>query len=121
MRTGPLALPPRAGEVALYIIRRPPVGTELGIVEVRAAHTEARIENLFPVFMSKVAALGGDMAVIDSVETKFQIVERSFAETYAYPCGSFTCAGTRWLPVADEVMMLFLRGRALTSKVPETP
>ena len=117
IRTGPLRLPPHVGAVSLFIARQPPpppASAELGVVEVHASQSEANIETLLPLFVQKVAALGGDAAVIDKVDTHFDWLPHPFTETYTYACGwRATCVGTRTFMVNDEVMVVSLQGRAL--------
>ena len=114
IRTGPLRLPPYVGAVNLYVARQPPAAAELGVVEVHAAQSEATIETLLPLFVKKVAALGGDGAVVDKVEARFDWVSHPYTETYTYSCGwRATCVGTRTYMVNDEVMSVSMQGRAL--------
>jgi hypothetical protein len=113
VRTGPASLPPYAGPVAIFAASQPTDGTELGVVEVHAINLEATIETLVPLFVQRVAQLGGNAAVIDDVGTHFQIVPRPYTETYTYPCGfGAMCIGTRTYVVSDEVMLVTVRGRA---------
>jgi hypothetical protein len=114
VRTGPLRLPPHVGAVAIFAANRPAAATEVGVVEVHAAQSEATIDTLLPSFVAKVAALGGDGAVIDVVETSFRIGTYWHTETYTYRCGwHSTCIGTRTYPVSEEIMYLSMRGRAV--------
>lgn len=110
--TGPLRLPAHVGAVSIYMVNRPASSTDLGVVEVHAFQTEATVETLLPLFVKKVASLGGNAAVIDNVGANFQMVERLDAESYSYPCGLYTCVGTRLYPVRYEVMVLSLHGHA---------
>lgn len=112
--TGPTRLPPRLGPVAVYAAGYPVGGTDLGVVQVRASQSEATIDTLLPVFVRKVAQLGGNAAVIEKVEARFEVSTHNHVESYTYPCGFYTCIGTRSYPVAGEVMTLVMQGRAVT-------
>lgn len=112
--TGPIRLPPRSGPVAIYAAGYPVGGVDLGIVEARAAQSEANVETLLPVFVTKVAQLGGNAAVIEGVEARFDVTTHVHVESYSYPCGYYTCVGTRTYPVAGEVMTVIMRGRAVS-------
>jgi hypothetical protein len=110
--TGPLRLPAHVGAVSIYMVNRPAASTDLGIVEVHAFQTDATVEKLLPLFVQKVASLGGNAAVVDNVGADFRMVERLDAESYTYPCGFYTCVGTRLYPVRYEVMVLSIHGHA---------
>ncbi len=97
----------------LYTPGRVPEGTELGFVEVHASGSEATLDLLTPLFVRKAASLGANAAVIEHVNAAFSIVTRPQVETYAYPCGYWTCTGTRMYALAEEVMTVTLRGRAI--------
>lgn len=84
-------------------------------MEVHAYDQEATIETLLPIFAERVAHLGGNAALIQGVTARFQIVQRMNMETYAYPCGMYTCTGTRWMPSYSEVMTVAMTGRAMTA------
>jgi len=113
IRTGPLHLPPYRGPVAVFAGGLRPSGQDLGLVEVHASQSEATVDTLFPLFVKRVASLGGDAAVIDGVRASFAIVTRPRAESYSYGCGyNSVCVGTRVTPMADEVMTVTMYGRA---------
>jgi hypothetical protein len=115
VRTGPAAMPPYAGPVGVYAATQPTQGTELGVVEVHGANAEGGIEDLVPLFVKRVAQLGGNAAVIDAVSAHFEIVAHPYSETYTYPCGwGAVCVGTRVYAVNDEVMVVTVRGRAFS-------
>jgi hypothetical protein len=114
--TGPTRLPPRTGAVGIYVAGEPPHAESLGIVEVHASGDEGNVETLLPEFARRVAGLGGNGAVVDHVIARFAIVERLVTETYTYPCGYFTCTGTRMFPAYEEVMTVTMTGKAV--KVP---
>jgi hypothetical protein len=92
---------------------------ELGVVEVHAAQDEANVEELLPLFLQKVAALGGNAAVIDDVQARFEIFYRPYSDTYMYWCGYRTpCATTRTYPLHEEVMIVTMHGRAFSRGAP---
>ncbi len=114
VRTGPLRLPAHAGAVALYAAGETIAGNEIGIVEVHAAQSEATLETLVPLFVQKVAQIGGTAAVIDQVQARFQIVTTPHVETFTFSCGKGSlCTGTRVFAVNDEVIMVSITGRAV--------
>lgn len=112
--TGAMRLPPRTGPVAVYAAGYPVGGVDLGVVEARAAQGEANVETLLPVFVRKVAQLGGNAAVVERVEAQFDVTTHIHVESYTYPCGYYTCVGTRSYPVTGEVVTLVMRGRAVS-------
>jgi hypothetical protein len=72
----------------------------------------------------RVAEVGGNGAVVDSVSSRFDLVARPVAETYMYPCGyRSTCIGTRYYTINDEIMTVTVRGRAfhIPPEHPEAP
>ncbi len=118
IRTGP-HVPPYSGPVAVFAGGMRPQGRDLGLVEVHASQSEGTLETLFPLFVKKVASIGGDAAVIDGVRASFQIVTRSRAESYSFGCGyNAVCVGTRSTPAADEVMTVTMYGRAVAMREP---
>jgi hypothetical protein len=104
--------------VAVYAANVPPSATELGRVEVRAEGVDADIELLVPEFLDKVASLGGDAAVIDSVDARFDMVQSTTTESYVYPCAFRSCVGTRMVPYTTEMLVLVMRGRAMRRGTP---
>ena len=114
VRTGPERAP-YTGPVAVYAVSPVPESTEVGAVDVRAEDLEARLERLMPVVVQRVAALGGDIAVVDAVDAAFVTKMRPHPETYTYPCGFYTCTGTRVVPMPEEVVTVRVRARALRS------
>ncbi len=118
IRTGPLQLPPYAGPVGIYPMGEPPAGAvDLGVVEVHASQQEATIDALLPLFVRKVAGIGGNAAVIDGIRARFELVARTHIETFYYACGlGATCAGTRVYAANDEVMVVSILGRAFTTR-----
>ena len=114
VRTGPLHLPPHVGAVELYAAGEQVNGADLGVVEVHAAQSEGSIETLLPVFVQKVAQIGGNAAVVESVRARFEIVAHPHVETYTYACGyNATCTGTRMYSMNDEVMVVSIKGHAV--------
>lgn len=119
LRTGPVRLPAYAGPVAVYASGRPPEGAvDLGVVEVHAVQQEATVETLLPQFVRKVAEIGGNVAVVDGVRARFEVVPRTHVETFYYTCGmGATCAGTRVYNANDELMRVSVFGRAFSTQV----
>ncbi len=119
VRTGPVTLPAYAGPVAVYAAgQSPPGAVDLGVVEVHAAQQEATIDTLMPQFVNKVAQIGGNVAVVDGVRARFELVGRSHVETFYYTCNmGATCAGTRVYAANDEVMVVSVFGRAFSTQV----
>jgi hypothetical protein len=115
IRTGSLRLPPNIGPVALYATEAPRDAIELGVVEAHAFGEEGTVEELLPVIVQKTAQLGGNAVVIDDVRADFRIAMRPQVETFSYPCGWRTCVSTRIYQAAEEVMIVSMHGRALTS------
>lgn len=114
--TGPVHAAPRAGPVAIYASHAPLGGTELGLVEVRGEGDEGGVDVLLPLFVQKVAALGGDAAVIDSVDARYEISVTTTPETMLAPCPWRTCASTRSVPTQTEILVVTMRGRAMKSE-----
>ncbi len=119
IRTGPVHLPAYSGPVALYASGRPPEGAvDLGVVEVHAVQQEATIDTLLPQFVRKAAQIGGNVAVVDGVRARFEVVPRTHVETFYYTCGmGATCAGTRVYNANDELMVVSVFGRAFSTQV----
>jgi hypothetical protein len=122
IRTGPVHLPAYSGPVAIYAMgQAPPGAVDLGVVEVHAAQQEATVDTLLPQFVRKVAQIGGNVAVIDGTRARFDLAGRSHVETFYYACGmGATCAGTRVYSTNDEIMIVSMFGRAMTTQVPGT-
>jgi hypothetical protein len=123
LRTGPVQLPAYSGPVAIYASgRAPPGAVDLGVVEVHAAQQEATVDTLLPQFLSKVAQIGGNVAVIDGTRARFELAGRSHVETFYYTCGlGSTCAGTRVYNTNDEIMMVSMFGHAMSTQLPGGP
>lgn len=119
VRTGPVSLPAYAGPVAVYSSgQAPPGAVDLGVVEVHAAQQEATIDTLMPQFVQKVAQIGGNVAVVDGIRARFELIGRSHVETFYYTCNmGATCAGTRVYAANDEVMIVSVFGRAFSTQV----
>lgn len=110
--TGSLRVPPYSGPVAIYAASKP-IGTELGLVEVHGSLDEGGVDQLLPLFVRKVAQLGGNAAVIEGVRGRFDFVTRPHTETFTYPCGFYrTCIGTRAYALNDEVLTVTMVGKA---------
>jgi len=122
IRTGPVQLPAYAGPVAIYALGQPPPGAvDLGVVEVHAAQQEGTVDTLLPQFIRKVAQIGGNVAVIEGTRARFELAGRSHVETFYYTCGmGATCAGTRVYSANEEIMIVSMFGRAMTTQLPGT-
>ena len=118
IRTGPVQLPAYAGPVSIYSTgQAPPGAVDLGVVEVHASQQEATVDVLMPQFVRKVAQIGGNVAVVDGIRARFELVGRSHIETFYYTCGlGATCAGTRVYTANDELMVVSIFGRAFTTE-----
>jgi len=122
IRTGPVHMPSYSGPVAIYALGQPPPGAiDLGVVEVHAAQQEATVETLLPQFVRKVAQIGGNVAVIEGIRARFDLAGRAHVETFYYSCGmGATCAGTRVYSTNDEIMVVSMFGRAMTTQLPSS-
>lgn len=118
IRTGPVVLPAYSGAVSIYSTgQAPPGAVDLGVVEVHASQQEATIDTLVPQFVRKAAEIGGNVAVIDGIRARFELVGRTHVETFYYTCGlGATCAGTRVYAANDEVMLVSIFGRAFSTQ-----
>ena len=117
IRTGPVQMPAYSGPVAIYSTgQAPPGAVDLGVVEVHASQQEGTVDVLMPQFVRKVAQIGGNIAVVDGIRARFELVGRSHIETFYYTCGlGATCAGTRVYAANDEVMVVSVFGRAFST------
>ncbi|MBL8716503.1 MAG: hypothetical protein JNL79_10940 [Myxococcales bacterium] len=92
----------------------PPPGLE-PVAVVQASLQNTDIERLIGHFVGKTAELGGNIAVVDKIRARYDLVTRT--ETYSYQCGDTknprTCTGTR--TVTTEVETLTMLGRAFRS------
>jgi hypothetical protein len=120
IRTGPVQLGAYSGPVAIYAAAQPPPGAvDLGVVEVHAFQQEGTVDTLLPQFVSRVAQIGGNVAVIEGVRARFEIAGRTQVETFYYACGiGATCGGTRVYSTNDELMIVSMFGRAMTTQLP---
>ena len=118
VRTGPLAMPAYAGPVSIYAVgKAPPGAVDLGLIEVHAAQQEATVDTLLPQFVRKVADIGGNVAVIEGVRARFELIGRSHAETYYGACRMGpACSSTRVYATDDELMIVTMIGHAMTTK-----
>jgi hypothetical protein len=119
IRTGPVQLPSYSGPVSIYSTgQAPPGAVDLGVVEVHATQQEGTVDTLLPQFVRRVAQIGGNVAVIDGIHARFELVGRTHVETYYYTCGlGSTCAGTRVYSANDELMVVSMYGRAFSTRV----
>jgi len=115
-------MPAYSGPVSIYSSGQPPPGaTDLGVVEVHAAQEEGTVDTLLPQFVRKVAQIGGNVAVIDGMRARFELIGRTHVETYYYTCGlGATCAGTRVYSANDEMMIVSIFGHAYTTLGPQS-
>ena len=111
--TGP-SRPAYSGPVSIYAANEVPANAvDLGVVEVSAAQSEAIVSTLLPVFVQKVAQIGGNIAKVDTVRAHFELVTRTHLETYYYPCGQRAqCAGQRLYTTNDEIVVVTMLGHA---------
>lgn len=120
--TGPRQ-PAYSGPVSIYSANAvPPAAVDLGLVEVSAAQAESTIDTLLPVFVQKVAQIGGNIAKIEAVRARFELVTRTHLETYYYACGTrVQCAGQRMYTTNDEVVVVSMIGHAYSDRSVEGP
>jgi len=115
--TGPRQ-PAYSGPVSIYAANQvPPGATDLGVVEVSAAQAESTVGVLLPVFVQKVAQIGGNIAKIDGIRARFELVTRTHLETYYYACGArVQCAGQRMYTTNDEIVVVSMMGHAYSDR-----
>ena len=113
VRTDGMSAQRNVGAIRLYGVQQPGNTRVVGMVEVHAVNEEANIETLMPVFMQRVAELGGSGGVVDHVDTGYEWRTEMHMETYAYPCGRTTCYSSHLVPYTYEVRFLTISGRAL--------
>jgi hypothetical protein len=115
--TGPRQ-PAYSGPVSIYAANQvPPGATDLGVVEVSAAQAESTVGVLLPVFVQKVAQIGGNIAKIDGIRAHFELVTRTHLETYYYSCGvRVQCAGQRMYTTNDEIVVVSMMGHAYSDR-----
>lgn len=102
------------GAVRIYAVVPPNGVRVIGMVEVHAINQEANFETLMPVFMKRVADIGGTGGVVDRVNTHYEIRTEYRTESYAVPCGyGRTCWSTRIVPYQYQIRILRIEGRAL--------
>jgi hypothetical protein len=115
---------PRAnvGGVRVYGVTQPANTRVIGVVEVHAIQDEANLETLMPVFVQRVAQLGGTGGVIDNVLTGYEWRTEMRMESYSYPCGfRHTCFSSRMMPYTYEVRFLTIQGRAIVPQGAPAP
>jgi hypothetical protein len=114
VRTDGAWTPKHRGAVRIYALTPPNGVRVIGMVEVHAVNQEANIETLMPVFMKRVADIGGTGGVVDHVFTHYELRTEYRTESYAIPCGyRSTCWQTRIVPYQYQVRVLSIQGRAL--------
>jgi hypothetical protein len=87
VRTDGAWTPKHRGAVRVYAVAIPPGVRVIGMVEVHAVNQEANFETLLPVFMKRVADIGGTGGVIDRVDTHYEMRLEYRTEQFAVPCG----------------------------------
>jgi hypothetical protein len=117
--TGPARYAPYDGPLSIFSTGGTiPHTIEIGRVEVRGENREGAIDVMFPLFLKKVASLGGDVAVIDDVSAGFYNVTTWRNDVSPQGCvtppGQFAmCTAQNAYPVTIEGMTIFMVGRAL--------
>lgn len=102
------------GAVRIYAVIPPDAVRVIGAIEVHAINQEANIETLMPVFMKRVADIGGTGGIVDNIVTHYEIRTEYRTESYAVPCGyRSTCWQTRIVPYQYQIRILRIEGRAL--------
>lgn len=115
IRTSPNRYARNEGAMWLTATRVPQSAEQVGFIE---AHSSGRIgiDEVMPAFVDRAADIGGNVAVVDRVQHRFQW--RSSTQTYTYSCGSGkypqTCTGTRI--VNTEVATVYIQGRAFRAQ-----
>ena len=119
VRTATVA-PSYNGPVRVYASGNPPPGAvDLGVVEVHGEQQEGTVEELLPLFVRRVAELGGDAAVVDGVRARFEVIPRVQIETSYVVCGrGHPCATKSAYGSTDEVMIVSIVGRAMSTHHP---
>lgn len=84
----------------------PPGAEQLGIVEAHGRRPAATLEELLAQLTDRVAAMGGDVARIDSFPTRYEMV----SESYTYDCGT-----TRTRQEPQSVTTVDANGRPTTT------
>lgn len=106
--------PRHHGPVRIYAVAPPSGVRVIGMVEVHAVNQEANVETLMPLFMKRVADIGGTGGVVDRLNTHYEIRTEYRTESYAIPCGhGRTCWSTRIVPYQYQIRLLRIEGRAL--------
>jgi hypothetical protein len=96
---------PTAGQVRLVTLDVPPSAVQVGLIQAKGTGT---LERLAVEYAAQARRVGGNLAKVDRVTTKFEIVPQ--AQSYSYQCGTGTCSGTHVVMV--EVATTQLVGRA---------
>lgn len=109
--TSGASLAPNSGPVQLLTLSTPPGAAEVGIIQARG---RAHVDELAPEFVAQAARLGAEIAKVDAVTTKFEMVHMT--ESYSYKCGQSNCTGTR--SVMREVATTQMVGRAFRRRSP---
>ena len=101
---------PYRGPMAVSVTRDPPDGTVMGAVEASGGPSIAEV---IPEFIERAAGLGGNVARIDRIVTRYQWVSRPVTQSYS--CGSprFPQYCTRTYMQNEEVATIYCVGRAI--------
>ncbi len=94
VRTGASHAAVATTSVRLCMLSVPEGAEELGLVEAHSG-PESTFESIAHEFKAQVAKAGGDVAKVDKIRTKFEMV----SNTYTYQCGKSTCVGTNTIEV----------------------
>lgn len=113
--TGGARHTPYRGPVRVVATRDPVGGVEVGVVEATGGAT---IEEVIPELVSRVAQLGGNVARIDHIATRYQWVSQPV--TQSYQCGSFRFPTMcqRTYMQTQEVATMRATGRAFRVGLP---
>ena len=97
--------PPSAGQARLVNLDVPPSAVQVGLIQAKGTGT---LEMLAAEYVAQARRVGGNLAKVDHVSTKFELVPQ--AQSYSYQCGTGMCSGTHVFMV--EVATTQLVGRA---------
>ncbi len=101
------------GEVRVIALDPPAGAIQVGIIQAKGPWT---IDALTKELKAQCASVGGDLAKVDEVGTKYEMITEN--QTYSYNCGTAqsprTCTGTR--TVTKEVGTTQIVGRAFRTE-----
>lgn len=112
---------PWHGGVRLVALAPPDdVAQKVGVVQA-VGHDVDDLPELAREFTAKAASIGGDIAVVDRIRTKFEMITTT--ESYQYSCGDSksyrTCTGMR--TVTREHATTTMLGRAFRTRAASPP